>query len=79
MTRVVRSDRQIGDPTEAFANRAVSGVFGVLQKVHQEIRVRFVQRQLVNETNLALHFFLLGVIGPSECGDSTFGLAHRFE
>ena len=30
MTRVVRSDRQIGDPTEAFANLAVSGVFGVL-------------------------------------------------
>ena len=29
MTRVLTSDRQIGDPTEAFANRAVRRVLGV--------------------------------------------------
>ncbi len=40
MTRVVRSDGQIGDPTEAFENRAVRCLLGVLQEVHQHIGVR---------------------------------------
>ena len=34
MTRVVRSDGQIGDPAEALENRAVRCVLGVLQKVY---------------------------------------------
>ena len=35
MTRVVASDRQIGDPTEAFVNRTIRRILGVLQKVYQ--------------------------------------------
>ena len=34
MTRVVRSNRQIGDPAEAFKNRAIRSVLGVLKEVH---------------------------------------------
>ena len=40
----------------------------------EQIRVRFVQRQIVGETNLTLHCFLLGVVGPAKCGDSACGL-----
>ena len=81
MTRVVTSDRQIGDPTEAFANRTIRRILSVLQKVHQQICIRFVQRQIVRETNLSLHLFLLGVVRPAKCCDSTcgFGLAHLIE
>ena len=35
MPRVVRSDGQIGDPTESFENRAIRCVLGVLQEVYQ--------------------------------------------
>ena len=55
MTRVVTSDRQIGDPAETFANRTIRRIFGVLQKVHEEIRIAFVQRQIVDKANLAEH------------------------
>ena len=81
MTRVVASDRQIGDPTEAIANRTIRRILGVLQEVHQQIGVRFIQRQTVGETNLALHRFLLGVVRPAKCGDSALGLglAHLIE
>ena len=72
MTCVVRSDGQIGDPTEAFANRAVRHRLGVLQKVDQEIRIRFIERQLVCKTNFTLYFFLLRVLGPAEPCDATF-------
>ena len=46
----------------------------------EQIRVRFVQRQIVGETNLALHLFL-GVGRPTECCDLTFdiGLAQLVE
>ena len=81
MTRVVASDPQIGDPTETFANLTSRRILGVLQKVHQQIRVRFIQRQIVGETNLALHLFLLGVVRPAKCRGSTFslGLTHFIE
>ena len=34
MTRVVRSDDQIGDPAEAFENRSIRCILGVLQEVY---------------------------------------------
>ena len=80
MTRIARSDRQIGDPAETFANRAIRSVLGVLQEVHTQIRVRFVQRQVVYKTNFTLHIRIV-VVRPVDRGDPPLGvgLAHLVE
>ena len=55
-------------------------LLGVLQKVHQQICVRYVQRQMMGETNLTLHLFR-GFVRPAKCRGSTsgLGLAHFIE
>ena len=78
---VVRGDLQIGDPTETPANRTVRCRLGVLQKVHPQIDIRLVQRQVVGKTDFAGHGFLLVVARPAQRGNAALRLsaAHRLE
>ena len=47
----------------------VGTVLGVLQEIHAKIRVRLVEREVLDKTDLAEHVGMLG-IGPSDRGIS---------
>ena len=69
--RVFFGNRQVGHPTKAFHAFAVRAVFRILQEVHSQIEIAFVERKIVRKTDLTGDPFSFRIL-PLNAGHAIF-------